>query len=117
MTVGNGIGDFNSFRQDMNEKILKEDNLVIKRFFNLDSNVYKDGALSGKVKEMMGLVASMVLRCDDCIRYHVQSCKEVEVSREELFELFGVALVVGGSIVIPHLRRAVAFLDDLEGRG
>ncbi len=111
----NSVDEFNSFRQEMNDKILKEDNLHIKRFFNLDSNVYKDGALSGQVKEMMGLVASMVLRCDDCIRYHVQACREQDVSREEFFELFGVALVVGGSIVIPHMRRAVAFLDDLEG--
>lgn len=98
----------------MNQKILGEDNLVIRRFFNLDTNCYKDGALQRDVKEMLGLVASMVLRCDDCIRYHVQACKEVGVSREQFFEIFSVALVVGGSIVIPHLRRAVAFLDELD---
>ncbi len=112
--MSNSVDEFNSFREKMNDKILEADNLHIKRFFNLDTNVYKDGALSEKAKEMMGLVASMVLRCDDCIRYHLQSCKDKEVSREEFFELFGVTLVVGGSIVIPHMRRAVAFLDELE---
>ena len=112
--MSNGVEEFNSFRQEMNEKILGEDNLVIKRFFNLDTNAYKEGALATDVKEMMGLVASMVLRCDDCIRYHVQTCKELGVTREQFFEIFSVALVVGGSIVIPHLRRAVAFLDELE---
>ena len=106
--------DFNSFREEMNEKILNEDNLVIKRFLNLDTNTYKDGAIPGRVKEMMGLVASMVLRCDDCIRYHLQNCREQDWSRKELFEAFSVAVVVGGSIVIPHLRRAVALLDELE---
>jgi len=109
------VREFNEFRSQMNEKILSQDNLVIKRFFNLDTNVYKDGALSAKVKDMLGLVASLVLRCDDCVRYHVQSCREKGVKRDEFFEIFGVALVVGGSIVIPHLRRAVAFLDELGG--
>jgi AhpD family alkylhydroperoxidase len=113
--MGDLVREFNEFRSDMNKRILSEDNLVIKRFFNLDTNVYKDGALSAKVKDMLGLVASLVLRCDDCVRYHVQSCREKGVKRDEFFEMFGVALVVGGSIVIPHLRRAVAFLDELEG--
>jgi AhpD family alkylhydroperoxidase len=108
------ISEFNAFREKMNDKILESDNLVIKRFFNLDTNVYKEGALAGDVKEMMGLAASMVLRCDDCIRYHVQTCYEQGVRRDQFFEIFSVALVVGGSIVIPHLRRAVAFLDELE---
>ena len=108
------VDDFNSFRQEMNDRSLGEDNLVIKRFFNLDSNVYKDGALSGDAKDMMGRAASMVLRCDDCIRYHVQSCHEKGVTRDQFFEIFSVALVVGGSIVIPHLRRAVSYLDELE---
>ncbi len=112
--MSNAVDEFNTFRQEMNDKILGEDNRVIKRFFNLDSNVYKDGALNAQVKEMMGLAASMVLRCDDCIRYHVQTCKDAGVGRAEFFEIFSVALVVGGSIVIPHLRRAVAFLDELE---
>jgi AhpD family alkylhydroperoxidase len=106
--------EFNEFRSQMNDEILSEDNLVIKRFFNLDTNCYKDGALDARVKDMLGLVASLVLRCDDCVRYHVQSCREKGVERDQFFEIFSVALVVGGSITIPHLRRAVAFLDDLE---
>lgn len=113
--MGKSVDEFNAFRQEMNDKILGEDNLVIKRFFNLDSNVYKEGSLSTSVKEMMGLVASLVLRCDDCIRYHIQTCHEQGVKRDQFFEIFSVALVVGGSIVIPHLRRAVAFLDELAG--
>jgi AhpD family alkylhydroperoxidase len=111
--VSKMVDEFNVFRAEMNDRILNEDNLVIKRFFNLDTNCYKDGALSSNVKEMMGLVASMVLRCDDCIRYHLLTCHGKGVTREQFFELFSVALVVGGSIVIPHLRRAVAFLDEL----
>ncbi|MBI4720009.1 MAG: carboxymuconolactone decarboxylase family protein [Chitinivibrionia bacterium] len=98
----------------MNKRILDSDNLLVKRFFNLDTSAYKDGALSAKTKEMLGLVASMVLRCDDCISYHVEQCHKEGVTQEEYFELFGVALVVGGSIVIPHLRRAVAYLDELS---
>ena len=108
------VHDFNEYRRKMNDRILSTDNLVIKRFFNLDTNAYMDGALPVKTKEMLGLAASMVLRCDDCVRYHVQQCHEVGVSREEMFEVFSVGLVVGGSIVIPHLRRAVEFLDELE---
>jgi AhpD family alkylhydroperoxidase len=106
--------EFKAFREKMNERILESDNLLIKRFFNLDTAAYKDGALSAKVKEMLGLVASLVLRCDDCINYHLEQCHAHGVTREEYFEVFGVALVVGGSIVIPHLRRAVAYLDELS---
>jgi AhpD family alkylhydroperoxidase len=113
--MGDMVSEFNEFRAKMNERILSQDNLVIKRFFNLDTNVYQDGALNAKVKDMLGLVASLVLRCDDCVRYHIQSCSEKGVKRDEFFEIFGVALVVGGSIVIPHLRRAVAFLDEIGG--
>jgi len=109
------IGEFNDYRARMNERILDTDSIVIKRFFNLDTNVYQDGALDGRTKEMLGLVASMVLRCDDCIRYHVQECHQAGVGRKEFEEIFAVALVVGGSIVIPHLRRAVEFLDALAG--
>jgi AhpD family alkylhydroperoxidase len=105
---------FTDFRKRMNERILAEDNQVVRRFFALDTQTYKPGALDVKTKELLGLVASMVLRCDDCISYHVAQCKEVGVSREEFFETFSVGLVVGGSIVIPHLRRAVDFLDQLE---
>jgi AhpD family alkylhydroperoxidase len=108
------LDSFNRFRSEMNEKILEEDNLVIRRFFNLDTRAYESGALSPKVKEMMGLVASMVLRCDDCITYHIIQCRKQGVSREEFFELFSVSLVVGGSIVIPHMRRAVAMLEEME---
>jgi len=108
------VAEFSAFRQRMNERILGEDNQVVRRFFALDTQTYRAGALDVKTKEMLGLVASMVLRCDDCISYHVAQCKEAGVSRDEFFEVFSVGLVVGGSIVIPHLRRAVDFLDTLE---
>ncbi|MBP6596943.1 MAG: carboxymuconolactone decarboxylase family protein [Arenimonas sp.] len=105
---------FSAFRQRMNERILGQDNQVVRRFFALDTQTYKAGALDLKTKELMGLVASMVLRCDDCISYHIAQCREAGVNRDEFFEAFSVALVVGGSIVIPHLRRGVDFLDQLE---
>ncbi len=105
---------FTEFRQRMNERILAEPNQVVRRFFALDTQTYAPGALDVKTKELCGLVASMVLRCDDCISYHVAQCREAGVNRDEMFEAFSVALVVGGSIVIPHLRRAVDFLDRLE---
>jgi AhpD family alkylhydroperoxidase len=108
------VGEFNDFRSRMNERILAEDNQVVRRFFALDTQTYRAGALDLKTKELLGLVASMVLRCDDCIAYHVGQCREAGVQRDEFFEAFSVALVVGGSIVIPHLRRAVDFLDQLE---
>ena len=106
--------EFTAFRKRMNERILAEPNQVVRRFFALDTQTYQAGALDVKTKELLGLVASMVLRCDDCISYHVAQCKEAGVNRDEMFETFSVALVVGGSIVIPHLRRAVDFLDQLE---
>ena len=108
------VAEFTAFRQRMNERILAEDNQVVRRFFALDTQTYRPGALDVKTKELLGLVASMVLRCDDCISYHVAQCKEAGVDRAEFFEAFSVALVVGGSIVIPHLRRGVDFLDRLE---
>jgi len=108
------IQQFTEFRQRMNDRILGEPNQVVRRFFALDTQTYQAGALDVKTKELLGLVASMVLRCDDCISYHVAQCKEAGASRDELFETFSVGLVVGGSIVIPHLRRAVDFLDRLE---
>jgi AhpD family alkylhydroperoxidase len=111
------VEEFRAFRERMNERILDADNLVIKRFFALDTQTYKDGALPTKTKEMLGLAASMVLRCDDCIAYHVIRCVEEGATCDELFEVFSVALVVGGSIVIPHLRRAVALLEELESAG
>ena len=108
------LAEFTDFRKRMNERILAEPNQVVRRFFALDTQTYQAGALDTRTKELLGLVASMVLRCDDCISYHVAQCREAGVSREEFFETFSVALVVGGSIVIPHLRRAVDFLDRLE---
>ncbi len=110
------VEEFESFRSRLNDRILAEDNQVVRRFFALDTQTYKPGALDGKTKEMLGLVASMVLRCDDCIAYHIGQSRSAGVSRAEFFEVFGVSLVVGGSIVIPHLRRAVDFLEQLEAR-
>ena len=108
------VKQFTEFRQRMNKRILDEPNQVVRRFFALDTQTYQPGALDVKTKELCGLVASMVLRCDDCISYHVAQCKDVGVTRAEMFEAFSVGLVVGGSIVIPHLRRATDFLDRLE---
>ena len=108
------LTDFRRFRERMNERVLTAGNLNINRFFNLDTKAYEDGSVDARTKEMAGLAASMVLRCDDCISYHVIRCKELGVTNEQLFEIFNVALVVGGSIVIPHLRRAVALLDELD---
>ena len=114
MSESDSLADFTAFRQRMNDRILGEDNQVVRRFFALDTQTYKAGALDVKTKEMLGLVASMVLRCDDCISYHIAQCKEAGVQRNEFFEVFSVGLVVGGSIVIPHLRRGVDLLDQLE---
>lgn len=120
MNAGEGdeadrLREFTAFRKRMNERILAEPNQVVRRFFALDTQTYQAGALDVKTKELLGLVASLVLRCDDCISYHVAQCREAGVDRDEMFEAFSVGLVVGGSIVIPHLRRAVDFLDRLEG--
>jgi len=106
--------EFNDYRSRMNEKILGANNKVINRLFNLDTNTYSEGALSVKTKEMLGLVASMVLRCDDCVSYHLETCHKEGISKEEIFEVFSVASIVGGTIVIPHLRRAVEFWEMLE---
>jgi len=108
------VKEFNEYRAKMNEKILAEDNVVLKRLFNLDTNTYAEGVLPVKTKELLGLVASMVLRCDDCIKYHLEKCKHNGVSTDELFETFAVANIVGGTIVIPHTRRAVEFWEDLN---
>ncbi|KPJ98554.1 MAG: carboxymuconolactone decarboxylase family protein [Gemmatimonadota bacterium] len=104
---------FRHFREKMNAAIHEAGNLTINRFFALDARAYEAGALAAKTKELMGLTASMVLRCDDCITYHLIRCREEGATDDELFEAFSVALVVGGSIVIPHLRRAVATLEEL----
>ena len=108
------VKEFNEFREQMNKRILETDHRAIKRFYSLDTLTYESGALDAKAKEMLGLVASMVLRCDDCVTYHIQQCKKEGVTDAEMFDIFSVALTVGGSIVIPHLRRAVAFLDELN---
>jgi AhpD family alkylhydroperoxidase len=110
-----GLKEFREFRERMNERILGSGNLEIKRFFALDTRAYEPGALPAKTKELMGLVASLVLRCDDCVTYHLVRCKEEGTTREEFLEALNVGLVVGGSITIPHLRRAVATLDELDG--
>lgn len=109
-----GLKEFREFRERMNERILASDNLEIKRFFALDSRAYAEGALPVKTKELLGLVSSLVLRCDDCITYHLVRCREEGTTRAEFLEALNVGLVVGGSITIPHLRRAVATLDELE---
>ena len=108
------IREFREFRERMNERILGAGNLDLKRFFALDARVYDDGALPTRTKELLGLVASLVLRCDDCITYHLTRCIEEGLSDQEILETCSIGLVVGGSIVIPHLRRAIATLDELR---
>ncbi|MFB0516054.1 MAG: carboxymuconolactone decarboxylase family protein [Candidatus Neomarinimicrobiota bacterium] len=109
------LKDFERFRAHMNEKILAEGNLETRRFFGLDSKVYEAGRLDRRTKELLGLVGSLVRRCDDCIAYHLIQCHEQGVDRETFYEVFNIGLVVGGSVVIPYMRRAVALLDELEG--
>lgn len=108
------VQEFNEYRSKMNEKILSGDNKVIKRIFNLDTNAYAEGHLSVKTKELLGLVASAVLRCDDCISYHLETAHKNGVTKEEMMETMSIATLVGGTIVIPHLRRAVEFWEALE---
>jgi ribonuclease HI len=105
---------FNQFRSEMNEKILESGHLGIKRFFNLDTRAYDDGALPQRTKELIGLVASLVLRCDDCVTYHLGQCVDLGISDAELHDAMNVGMVVGGSIVIPHLRRAFARIEELR---
>jgi len=106
--------EFDAYREKMNKKILTSDNKVMKRIYSLDTLTYQDGALSSKTKEMLGLATSMVLRCDDCIKYHLKKCHGLGVNTEEIFEIFGVANLVGGTIVIPHTRRALEFWEELN---
>ncbi|MEZ5103391.1 MAG: carboxymuconolactone decarboxylase family protein [Draconibacterium sp.] len=112
--MGKLTDEFNSYRSIMNEKILASENKTMKRLYSLDTLTYQEGALSTKTKEMLGLATSMVLRCDDCIKYHLEKCFEQGVTTEEIFEVFGVANVVGGTIVIPHTRRAVEYWEELS---
>jgi AhpD family alkylhydroperoxidase len=108
------VTEFNEYRAKMNEVILGKNNKVINRLFNLDTNTYADGALNTRTKEMLGLVASMVLRCDDCIKYHLGKCHEEGITTDEVYEIFAVANIVGGTIVIPHTRRAAEFWEALS---
>lgn len=112
--MDNLVQSFNDYRTRMNEVILKKDNLVIKRLWNLDTNTYAAGALDVKTKELLGLVASMVLRCDDCIKYHLGKAHELRTTTEELYEVFAVANIVGGTIVVPHTRRAAEYWEELQ---
>jgi AhpD family alkylhydroperoxidase len=107
------VKQFNDYRSKMNEKILAGDSLIIKRIFNLDTNAYAEGALDVKSKELIGLTCSLVLRCDDCVKYHLGKCKDVGFTTAEVHEAMGIATLVGGTIVIPHLRRAYEFWEEL----
>ncbi len=109
------VKEFNDYRSRMNDRILAEDNKVLKRFWSLDGQTYAEGALDTRTKEMLGLVASLVLRCDDCVKYHLEKCHTLGVTTEQVFEIFAVGNMVGGSICIPHTRRAVEFWDELAG--
>ncbi len=111
--MSNPVQEFNDYRAKMNEVILGKQNKVINRLFNLDTNTYMEGALPVKTKELLGLMASMVLRCDDCIKYHLGKCHEQGVSTDELYETFAIANIVGGTIVIPHTRRAAEYWEAL----
>lgn len=108
------VEEFNEYRGKMNEVILGKNNKVINRLFNLDTNTYAEGALPVKTKEMLGLVASMVLRCDDCIKYHLGKCHDEGITTDEMYEIFAVANIVGGTIVIPHTRRAAEYWEALQ---
>ncbi|HAS41828.1 MAG TPA: carboxymuconolactone decarboxylase family protein [Microscillaceae bacterium] len=111
----NIVEEFNDYRAKMNEKILGSNNKVLKRLFNLDTNAYQEGAVDVVTKELIGMACSMVLRCDDCVRYHLGKCHELGVTTEQIFEVFAIADLIGGTIVIPHLRRAVEYWETLQG--
>ena len=115
--MSNPVKEFNEYRAKMNDKILADNNKIIKRIFNLDTNAFQEGALNVKTKELLGLVASTVLRCDDCIKYHLESCHKEGLKKEEVIESLSIATLVGGTIVIPHLRRAYEYWDALEQQG
>lgn len=110
----NQVEEFNAYREKMNDKILGDNNKIIKRIFNLDTNAFSEGHLDVKTKELLGLVASTVLRCDDCIKYHLETCHKEGISKEEVMETLSIATLIGGTIVIPHLRRAYEFWEELE---
>ncbi|HET9053968.1 MAG TPA: carboxymuconolactone decarboxylase family protein [Cyclobacteriaceae bacterium] len=108
------VEDFNNYRSRMNDKILSSDSLILKRIFNLDTNAYSEGHLDVRSKELIGLTCSLVLRCDDCVRYHLGKCRDVGFTTEEVQEAMGVATLIGGTIVVPHLRRAFEFWEELQ---
>ncbi|RMA58000.1 carboxymuconolactone decarboxylase family protein [Ulvibacter antarcticus] len=110
----NIVEEFNAYRSKMNEKMLADNNKIIKRIFNLDTNAFTEGALSKKTKELLGLGNSLVLRCDDCVRYHLEECYKLGISKEEVVDGMSVSLLIGGTIVIPHLRRAYEYWEALE---
>ena len=112
--MGKLVKEFNDYRSKMNEKLLADNNKIIKRIFNLDTNAYAAGALDVKTKELLGLVASAVLRCDDCVKYHLENCHKEGITKEEMMEAMGIATLVGGTIVVPHLRRAYEFWEELS---
>jgi len=114
--MNNLVTDFNAYRSRMNEVILSKDNLVIKRLWNLDTNTYTAGELDVKTKELLGLVASMVLRCDDCIKYHLGKTHELGITTGQVYEVFAIANIVGGTIVVPHTRRAAEYWEALQGK-
>ena len=108
------VNEFNDYRSKMNDKLLADNNKIVKRIFNLDTNAYAEGALDVKTKELLGLVASAVLRCDDCVKYHLETSHKIGVTKDEMMEAMGIATLVGGTIVVPHLRRAYEFWEALE---
>lgn len=112
--MDNLVDSFNDYRAKMNDKILADNNKIVKRIFNLDTNAFQEGALDKKTKELLGLGNSMVLRCDDCIRYHLEACHKLGLSKEEVVEAMSISLLIGGTIVIPHLRRAYEYWEALE---
>lgn len=112
----NLVEEFNFYREKMNKKLLDDNNKIIKRIFNLDTNAYLEGALPKKTKELLGLGNSLVLRCDDCVRYHLEACHKLGLSKEEVVEGMSISLLIGGTIVIPHLRRAFEYWEDLEAQ-
>ena len=108
------VKDFNTYRSKMNEKILASDSLIIKRIFNLDTNAFSEGELDAKTKELLGLCCSLVLRCDDCVKYHLEKCHSLGFTTAQINEAMGLATLIGGTIVIPHLRRAFEFWEELN---
>jgi AhpD family alkylhydroperoxidase len=112
--MDNPVEEFNAYRSKMNDKMMADNNKIIKRIFNLDTNAFTEGSLSKKTKELLGLGNSLVLRCDDCVKYHLEACYDLGITKEEVVEGMSVSLLIGGTIVIPHLRRAFEYWEALE---